>query len=469
MPSDFKAYNPQLPAKELSYNSIDPLDGRYYDAEIARFLSENARVGYQAHVEAVLAHTLAEFDLCSSAIAAEIKQAAGKVTAEQVYVEEQATKHDIKALVNTIKNRVSTEAKPFVHMAATSYDIVSTASSLQYRDYVQQVLIPRLTQLLQTLIKLVERYADTPQIGRTHGQHALPITFGFALAEYVSRIGESLEALKDLSQNLAGKFSGAVGAYNAQSLFIKDPLAFESGLLTKLGLRPAGSSTQIVPPEPLVRLLEESANVSGAMANLATDMRQLQRTEIAEVREKFEPRQSGSSTMAHKRNPINFENMVSFNKQVVAQLHNALLNLQSEHQRDLTDSASSRFYPVLFAIVGIMARRLNKAMAKLEVDADNMARNLASSAGLIGAEPLYLILGQLGFQNAHEKAKTLAHLAITQETTLAEVLKADAEAKTYWTRMSAKQQNIIIEPQKYYLGLASEKARNLTKRWQGKM
>jgi adenylosuccinate lyase len=159
--------------------------------------------------------------------------------------------------------------------------------------------------------------------------------FGFAMAEYVSRLGENMQALDELSKQLKGKFSGAVGAYNALSIFVEDPIAFEKGLLSKVSLEPAPYATQIVPAESVIRLMDELTISAGIMANLAHDMRHLQRTEIAEIRERFEPGQTGSSTMAHKRNPWNFENIISMSRQVTAQMLNANLNISSEHQRDL--------------------------------------------------------------------------------------------------------------------------------------
>jgi adenylosuccinate lyase len=197
-------------ADGLNLASIDPLDGRYYDAEVASYLSEESRIAYQAYVEAALAQTLADFKICSRNVANEIEAAARKIKAADVYKEEQTTKHDIKALVNCIKVQISPTAQPYVHFGATSYDIVSTAAALQMRDVVQQVVAPRLLALRKTVAALAAQHTDTIQIGRTHGQHAVPITFGFALAEYVSRLGVSTEALQDLSGMLVGKFSATV-------------------------------------------------------------------------------------------------------------------------------------------------------------------------------------------------------------------------------------------------------------------
>jgi adenylosuccinate lyase len=460
-----------LPAVDQSpnYSAIDPLDARYYDTEIAGHLSERSRIAYQAYVEAALAHTLADFGICSRQVAEEIETAAAKVSAEAAAEHEKTTKHDVKALVNAIKEQVSDEAKPYVHFGATSYDIVATAMSLQLRRATNELVVPRLIELEKTLLKLTKNYAETVQIGRTHGQHAVPITFGFAMAEYVARLGSSIKSLQVLSGKLKGKFSGAVGAYNALSLFVDEPLEFEQKLLGYLELEPAPYSTQIIPAENYVRLLDELAVTAGIMANLAHDMRHLQRSEIAEVREAFELGQTGSSTMAHKRNPWNFENVISMQKQVISQLVNANLNLTSEHQRDLTDSASARFYGVILAGVAAMAARLNRVMRKIEVDEDNMRRNLYMSGGAIAAEPLYLLLEKYGHTTAHEVAKTLAHQAQDAGKSLYEVVSADPDIADYFGKFTDREKQILQEPEKYYTGLAAHKALSIHDYWSGEL
>ncbi|HEY5152418.1 MAG TPA: adenylosuccinate lyase [Candidatus Saccharimonadales bacterium] len=461
-----KPINLPEPSTSPNYSSLDPLDGRYYDPEIARYLSESSRIAYQAYVEAALAHGLAEFGVCSPEIAAQIEEAATKVTVEAVAEQEKTTKHDVKALVNCIKAELPEAAQPYVHFGATSYDIVATAMSLQLRAAVREVVIPRLTALETTLLRLTKDYAETVQIGRTHGQHAVPITFGFAMAEYVSRLGGSISSLKVLSGKLNGKFSGAVGAYNALSLFVDDPVKFEQTVLGYLDLEPAPYSTQIIPAEGYIRLIDELAITAGIMANLSHDMRHLQRSEIAEVREAFAAGQTGSSTMAHKRNPWNFENVISMAKQVLAQTVNANLNISSEHQRDLTDSASARFYPLVLASVASMAQRLDRVMGKLEVDEENMRRNLYMSGGAIAAEPLYLLLEKYGHTTAHEASKALAHQALEAGQSLYEVAGRDAAIADYFAKFTDQEKQILQEPEKYYTGLAAQRALAIHDYWQ---
>jgi adenylosuccinate lyase len=447
------------------FGAIDPLDGRYYDQLAAMYLSERSRIAYQAYMEAALAETLAEFGICSQKIADEIVAATAKVTAEAVYQQEKITKHDIKALVNCIKSHLGDQAKPYVHFGATSYDIVASATAMQMRAAVVELVVPRLKDLLRVLLKLTKKYAKTTQIGRTHGQHAVPITFGFALSEYISRLGESLLKLEQLADELPGKFSGATGSYNALSIFVDDPLKFEKAVLDRVGLLPAPYSTQILPAEYFVRIIDELEVAAGIMANLAHDMRHLQRSEIAEVREHFEANQTGSSTMAHKKNPISFENAASLAKQVTAQIINANLNLASEHQRDLTDSASARFYGLSLAGTASIAKRLAAAMNKIEVDEENMRRNLKLSGGVVGAEPLYLLLEKYGHTAGHEAAKTVAHRALKTGRTLTDTVREDPELAKYWARFTLAERQIIENPEEKYSGLAAQKAIKIYNSW----
>ncbi|HWB39425.1 MAG TPA: adenylosuccinate lyase [Candidatus Saccharimonadales bacterium] len=457
----------QLPMVDASSNfdAIDPVDGRYYDTAIASYLSERSRIAFQAYVEGALAQTLADFGVCSHEIADAISEAATKVTAEAVAEEEKTTKHDVKAVVNVIKSHLNDEAKPFVHFGATSYDIVSTAMALQLRTACDELLVPRLEALQKTLLELTDKYADTVQVGRTHGQHAVPITFGFLMAEYAQRIGESYKSMAFLSTKLKGKFSGATGTYNALSIFVDDPFEFEKQVLAKVGLEPSVFSKQIVPAENIVRFLDEVNVCANVMANLSHDMRNLQRSEIAEVREKFEEGQTGSSTMAHKRNPWNFENVISMSKQVNAQLLNAQLNIVSEHQRDLTDSASARFYGVMLALVASMAKRLNEVMSKLEVDAEQMEKNLYLSGGAIAAEPLYLLLEKYGHTQAHETSKKIAHEAQAAGRSLYEAASTDTSIADYFAKFTDSEKKILENPEKNYTGLAAQKARQIHDFW----
>ena len=183
------------------FDAISPLDSRFYggDAQLYAalhpYLSEEGRVRAQAKAEAALAQALAEEGIATGEAA----------DAAEVYAEEARIGHDVRALVNKIRENVPEDARRFVHLGATSMDIVDTANAWRYREAVERVLLPRLGMLASRLIALAEGEADTPQAGRTHGQHAVPITFGFAIAEYVSRLGGRILFLQSAARALPGK------------------------------------------------------------------------------------------------------------------------------------------------------------------------------------------------------------------------------------------------------------------------
>lgn len=446
------------------FESISAIDYRYWDKEVAKYLSENGFTRYKLLVELALVKVLYRRGICSEAIVKEIEMACDQITTNQVYDEEERIRHDIRALVNCIRAKVSDKAKPYVHMTATSYDIIDSANAARYKDVVEKVLIPSLVKLEEVLIRITLREAETLQIGRTHGQHALPITFGFALANYVSRLGNCIESLKKLVSELSGKFSGAVGAYNASSLFFDDPESFEAEVLAEIGLKPAECSTQIVPPEPIIRLFCEIIITAGVLANLADDMRHLQRTEIAEVGEEFEEKQVGSSTMPQKRNPINFENVKSCWKIIAPRILTLFMDQISEHQRDLTNSASSRTYTEIIAYVVSMSKRLTRTMKKIKVDHENLQRNFHLQEGLIIAEPLYIILSALSHPDAHEKVRKLTLQAQREKKTLQEIINNDVELQPYLEKMTPYQRNILSDPS-LYTGIAAKKAKILAENW----
>ncbi|MDY7029583.1 MAG: lyase family protein, partial [Spirochaetota bacterium] len=241
------------------FRNISPLDHRYYLSnvelfeELEEYISEDGAVKYCLRVEgALLAAHLRRKNLGSPENLAAIGDAVDGIEPQEVYEEEEKTHHNIRALVNVMKRKLPEEMRPYVHLGATSVDILDTSASLRYRDVSRRVLVPLLLQLEETLIDLAEAEAETPQVGRTHGQHAVPITVGFALSEYVARLGKSVRRIYDLAGQLRGKLSGAVGGYNAMELIVEDPMQFEEEVLGDLGIQPSEYSNQIIEPEYLL-------------------------------------------------------------------------------------------------------------------------------------------------------------------------------------------------------------------------
>jgi adenylosuccinate lyase len=460
------------------FRNISPIDHRYSISEEALFdalvpwLSEEASV--RACVKAELALVEAHLTLrggLSDALKAELEKAALSVDPAEVYAEEEKTRHNIRALVNVIKKKVPAETAPLVHLGATSVDILDTSLSYRMKGVTAAVVLPELKRLELLLCDFAEREAGTPQVGRTHGQHAVPITAGFAMAEYVSRLGKSIIEIKRLSLLLKGKLAGAVGAYNATSMIVQDPEELERVYLAALGLEPSEHSTQLVEPEYLLRLLLEFNTAFGIIANLADDLRHLQRSEIGEFREGFAAEQVGSSTMPQKRNPWNSEHVKSLWKSFMPRVMTFFMDQISEHQRDLSNSASQRFIADYAAGFCLAVSRMASVIGSLGVDRERLMANLRGGGieGGVLAEPAYILLAESGVSDAHEIIRKITLTAEREKISFAKALAGAPEALS---RIGAKMAELGItaapgealswfEKPEQYRGLAEKKAKEL--------
>ncbi|MBN1617319.1 MAG: adenylosuccinate lyase [Spirochaetales bacterium] len=460
--------------------NISPIDHRYSLSEssvyerLSSFISEQAAIVSCARAEIALikAHLAIRGQL-TEAREKELDSVADRIDPSAVYAEEEKTKHNIRALVNVLKTMVSADIAPLVHLGATSVDILDTALSVRVRDCVQSVILPELRLLETALCTIAAREAKTPQVGRTHGQHAVPITFGFAISEYVSRLGKSILEIEARSNQLAGKLAGAVGAYNATSMIVRDPEELERKYLSYLGLVPSEHSTQLVEPEYLLRLLLELNVAFGVIANLADDLRNLQRSELGEVFEYFSSTQVGSSTMPQKRNPWNSEHVKSLWKAFAPRVMTFFMDQISEHQRDLTNSASQRFVADYLAGFTLAVSRMKSVVSGVQADRDGMARNLSNAGGKVSggvlAEPAYILLAESGISDAHEVIRTITLDAENTNCTFFEALSRNQDA---YTRITSQLEKLGIDdapgffanPERYR-GLAAEKAARLAAKW----
>ena len=454
------------------WEALSPLDHRYAQADpelfrmLSRVLSEGAMVRTELRVElAVLSEHLSlrgEAQLTNEERHL-IHQAA---TAQAVYAEEARTDHHVRALVNVIQAAVPDRCRPLVHLGATSADISDTASILRLRGIVTEVLLPLGIQVSELLIGLVRAHADTPQVGRTHGQIAVPITFGFALASHASRLTSALSSLATRAGELRAAISGATGSANALSLIVGDPRAFEAAVLARLGLTAAEHSTQITPVEPAIRVYQEAALVFGVLADLHDDLRHLQRSEIAELAEGMTADQVGSSTMPHKRNPWRSEHVKSLWKAFIPRLTALYSDQLSEHQRDLTNSASGRFHPEILAGLALALKQSARVLDGLGVDRNRMLLRIRENAASVLAEAFYILAADAGSPDAHERMRRLtrdldAHgpadlkLALDTEPDLRDLISSRVRE-----RLNTDLETLIAEPERYS-GIAAERARSL--------
>jgi adenylosuccinate lyase len=402
-----------------------------------------------------------------------------QITTTQVDAYERAvTKHDVRAAVHEMQEILPTPLRRWVHVPYTSYDALDTGRSLQFVRAQKQAVAPALHQAIKQMGQFTKDFADQIQIGRTHGQHALPITVGFWFATILSRILANDKELKLRAAQLVGKISGAVGAYNAQiHLGISarcGSKSFEERVLEKLGLKAPAISTQIIPPEPLAHYLFTVLLQTAAFAQLGRDCRHLMRTEIGEVAEGFSKRQSGSSTMAHKRNPINFEQLEGMLKKNIGEFVKVLLTFISEHQRDLTDSAVFRDFPILVVNLSNQLNALLRVdeetkltfLQRIRVDREACWRNFQQSAHVILAEPLYIALQMAGYEgDAHELVNhTLMPQAQSSGKMLIEVAEEQAaEDQALSQALDGIPEDVkrLLHNPKDYVGKSEEQARKI--------
>jgi adenylosuccinate lyase len=464
------------------FKNISPIDHRYSVSEEAVY---NSLVPWVSEEASIAACAKAEIALIRAHLkvrgktSAEIKSALEKckIDPAEVYAEEEKTRHNIRALVNVLKKYVPQEVAPLVHLGATSVDILDTSLSWRMAGVTREVVLPLIKKLELLLCDFADREAETPQVGRTHGQHAVPITLGFAFAEYVSRLGKSILEIEKRSKELKGKLSGAVGAYNATSMIVKDPLELERIYLEELGLEPSEHSTQLVEPEYLLRLLLEFNVAFGIIANLADDLRNLQRSEIGEVREGFGTDQVGSSTMPQKRNPWNSEHVKSLWKAFMPRVNTFFMDQISEHQRDLSNSASQRFIADYVTGFCLAVSRMTKVIEGLGADRERLAANLrGGNTGIQGgimAEPAYILLAETGVSDAHEVIRKITLAAEKGNISFAAALAKEGEilkkiaGKMAELGLIASDSDALtfFENPQAYGGLAEKKAKALAEKY----
>lgn len=391
-------------------------------------------------------------------------------------LEREVTHHDVRALVRLIQERLPAELRRYVHIPLTSYDVLDTARILQFKAAYEHSLKPSLLKAMSNLVFITNQNSDLLQIGRTHGQHALPITVGFWLATILDRLFNNWKRLELANKNLKGKISGAVGAHNAQEIFGLDN--FEYLVLRRLKLERTTISTQIMPPEPLAEFLYACLLLSATLAQFGRDCRHLMRSEIGEVAESFELGQVGSSTMAHKRNPINFENLEGMFMRNRAEFMKVTDLLISEHQRDLTGSSLMRDLPIIVINLQQQLDTINREkdgqpfLKRLIFDEVNLQRNFHLNADVFMAEPIYIALQLFGYEgDAHNLINSeLLPAAKKSGITLIEQMQITAiNDKSLKEILGKIPSNIIValESPDAYIGDTSTQSRQIAyKVWQ---
>jgi len=309
---------------------------------------------------------------------------------DQILEIEKTTRHDVIAFLAYLEEVLGEKALK-VHLGCTSSDIVDTGFSLLLLESTD-IISDRLKKFIMTLERMVYQYSSTPMIGRSHGIHAEPTTFGLFLAGHLSEAKRNLKRLVAAREEIrVGKVSGAVGTYAHLSPEI-ERVALES-----LGLKPETVSTQVVARDRYAALFSMLALIAGGIERLAVNLRHLQRTEVREVEERFTVGQKGSSAMPHKRNPISSENLCGLARVVRSNLQPSLENIPLWHERDISHSSVERHTaPETISLVIYMLERITSVMENLVVNVDRMRKNLDVSNGLIYSESVLLVLVEKG-------------------------------------------------------------------------
>ena len=441
---------------------ILPIDtGRYGTAEMRRVFTEETRVQKQLDVEAALALAHAEVGNIPRQDAEKIAAMASlkHVKLDRIKTIEAEIKHDVASLVRAL-SEVCGSSGAYVHLGATSYDIVDTAHALQLKEALN-IIEKNLAKLKSILQKQAGKYKETVMIGRTHGQHALPITLGFKFAVWGNEISRHIARLNDSSDRvLVGKMSGAVGT---QASMGENAARIQELVMKRLGIRAAEISTQIVQRDRYAEFVCVLAMIASSLDNFATEIRELQRPEIGELFESFEQeKQVGSSTMPHKQNPETCERICGLARIVRSLVIPALENAVTWHERDLTQSSAERFiFPEACILVDYMLFLMSNVVANLRVDEQRMLRNIDLSQGRAMSEAVMMALTRKGVnrQEAHELLRKLAIRSELEKRHFKEVLLED---KFVHGKLSEKEIDETLNP-KNYLGTAVKQAESFAR------
>ncbi len=442
---------------------ILPIDtGRYGTPEMLRIFEEENRIQKMLDVEAALAWAQGEVgDIPREDAERILKMASTRyVKLSRIKEIEKEIKHDVMSIVRALAE-VSGPSGAYVHLGVTSYDIVDTATALQLRDALD-LIGRKLDDLELVLMRSAGRYKKTMMIGRTHGQHALPITFGLKLSVWMREISRHIQRLSECRKRLiVGKMSGAVGT---QAGLGSNAMKIQSLAMERLGIQAAEVSTQIIQRDRHAELICILVILASTLDKIATEIRELQRTEIGEVFEPFESRrQVGSSTMPHKRNPELCERICGLAKIMRSLVIPALENIPTWHERDLTQSSSERFIiPEACILIDYMLNLMVNILSNLEVDEERMMVNIGLTRGIEMSEAVMLALARKGMnrQEAHELIRRLTIRSVAERISFKEVLLRD---ETVRNLIGEKEIEAALDP-KNYLGTAVEQAEQAVKK-----
>jgi len=408
---------------------------RYALAEMKEIFSDRSKFARFLEIELLATDAQAKLGIVPQVEAQTCRAKAPLVDeafVQRVAERELVTDHDVAAFVDVVQATIGMPAGAWIHHGLTSTDVVDTAWCWMLKD-ATELILGAMNELIAQLQELSQLHRDTVMIGRTHGIHAEPTTFGAKVALWALQVDRDRSRMVAARAAIAVcKLSGAVGTYSNVSPEV------EAYVASSLGLT-AVPATQVVARDRHAEFLWACASLGSTIEAIAVELRHLQRTEVSEVREGFKVGQKGSSAMPHKRNPISAETLTGLSRVLRSNLQTGLQNVALWHERDISHSSAERIVlPDSAMLAYYITKRLTKLIAGLEVDKERMLENLASSFGVVFSQPVLLALVSSGMSrdDAYRIVQEDATIAWRDRVQLREVLEKDSRVK-----LSEKQLN----------------------------
>lgn len=395
---------------------------RYALPELREIFGERRKLELWLRIELLAVEGLRDAGIVPVSDFERIRNAVGDVDPERAREIEQESQHDVIAFLRSVTERLGPEGR-WLHYGLTSSDVLDTATAAILRD-AAGVIERELERLIEVVRRLALQHRHTPMVGRSHGIHAEPITFGFKVAGWYAELQRDAARLARAREEIGvGSISGAVGTHANVSA------AVERHVLDGLGLAPDPAPTQVISRDRHAELLTTLAILGGTLERISVEIRHLQRTEVREAFEPFGSGQQGSSAMPHKRNPILAERVTGMSRLLRADALVGLENMALWHERDISHSSAERFvFERSLGIAAYATRALADVLDGLEVDADRMRANLAELGGMVYSEAILLAMVAKGAdrQEAYRLVQDAAKRAWSGETTFADALRADS-------------------------------------------
>jgi adenylosuccinate lyase len=395
---------------------------RYTHPDMGRIWSDQRRYETWLLVETAAADAMAAIGIVPPDAARDIRER-GAFDIARIEEIEQVTQHDVIAFTTAVAEKVGPSAR-WLHFGLTSSDVIDTAQALQMREACG-VLLTDLDGLAEAIRDRALEHRRTPMIGRTHGVHAEPMTFGLKLALWYAEVGRDIDRIRRARTVISvGKLSGAVGTFGHL------PPVIEEDVCRRLGLEPAPVASQVIQRDRHAELLSAIAITGASLEKFALEVRGLQKTEIGEVEEPFGKGQKGSSAMPHKRNPIGAEQIVGLARLLRGNAHAAFENIALWHERDISHSSVERvILPDSFIALDHMLRRMTRIVRGMVVNAERMRENLNRSRGVVFSGTVLLELAKKGVsrEQAYEWVQRNAMRSFAEQLDFKTLLLADPD------------------------------------------